>query len=193
MKKIWLWSSAVLIFQLAVFFGVAPFFAEQGRYTAALGIVSAATFVLLVAAIFVRLVFGKIDAVFALVSIAAFAGALALIIALVSHDFFSAVLAFIGMYAAAVVPAIIAASPTVSNDPDKPRWALLITALPLGVGAIGGGVLLRVFTKKEVEEEEEHCHLARVHAYQQYEKDRKKDEGTPPVVPWPGDDTPAEP
>lgn len=142
MKKIWLLNLGISLFQLAVFLGVAPFFAEQGRYTAALGIVSTVTFI-----VFLVAVFGRIGAVFGFVAAGAFAGALALTLAMAAHDIVSAASAFVGLYVVAFMMAYLATFPAMNDDPDKPRWALLISALPLGVGAIVGGILLRVFRK----------------------------------------------
>lgn len=149
MKKTWLCSFFILVFQIVVFFAALAFpIAEQGKYTVALGIVSAVTFVILLnAVVSVPRILGRIDAVFALVVAGAFAGALALTFAMAEHDIISAVAAFVGLYAVAFMMAYLATFPAMNDDPDKPRWALLVAALSLGIGAVGGGILLRVFRK----------------------------------------------
>lgn len=177
MKKLWLLTLGAFAFQLAIFFGSLPFLAEQGKYGVAITFASAGTiFVMLGALIAVVVTPYRFSAMFASVGVAAFTGTFALALAVLrqSGDFDSAVIAVVVLVVSFIM-SYFATFPAMKDDPNKPRWALLITALPLGVGAIVGWPLLFFFTKKNT-----------VRVWSEVSARRS-------TVPYPGDDTTAEP
>ena len=166
MKKLWLWSSGILAFQIAVFVGslFLPF-AEKEKYTVVLALTGAVTFVALLLGMFL-LYRNRFGVAIWFTIFAASAGALALAFAMTGEIFLSSVIFVVTLVIASVVTFFAMDDDTIT----APRWAYFVTALPLGFGFVAGGILCRVFR----------------------EKGKKETENKPSVVPWPGSDTPAE-
>lgn len=167
MKKLWRWNSGISVSQLAVFIGLlfAPL-AEQGKYTVALALTGVVTFIALLLVTF-TLLKKKFGVAIWFTIFAAFLGVMALTLVMISEFFLSGVIFVVMLVVAYLVPSFAMDDDTIT----APRWAYVVTALPLGVGAIAGRILLLVYGRNS----------------------KKGTESEPSVIPWPGSDTSAEP